>query len=212
MYDVAIATSTYFGLYGNVPDTEYRRTMFRNLVDSMMELDIGGRQVCWVIGDDCSPSGPPQGIPVPFDVYVLTRDKNIGQPKHYLATVNAARERANWVLVVDDDGIISPQCLNRLFALVEKYPLADCYSAYNSKYHQTKEVFDDHVLKHSATEHGRFFRAPWSGFGSTQHPIPTLRPSGIQHCGKYGLNGTEDDYDPEYVDGRDSALTLAGRG
>ena len=205
-YDVALATSTYFGgLYGNVTDPDYRRTMFAALCRSLYWLEKGNLNVCWVIGDDCSPSGPPENLPVMIDTYVCTRTKNVGQPKNYMETVQRACERADWVLVVDDDGEVAPDALERMFWLVDKYPKADCYGAFNSPYHQAVEVFDDHVLKQSNPEHGRFFRSEWGGFGLTKELVPVLRPSAIQHCGKYGLNGTADDYDTDF--GRRTALS-----
>lgn len=180
--------------------------MFRQLTKSLESLEAGNYSVCWVIGDDASPDGAPeQLLSIPFDTFIFTRQKNIGQPKNYLATVNRAREMGNWVLVVDDDGLIEPDCLQRLFWLTEKYPDSDCYGAFNSPYHPSDQVFDDHVLKHSTCEHGRFFRSSWSGFGATLQPIPVLRPSAIQHCGKYGLNGIKDDLDAEF--GQRTALS-----
>ena len=153
---------------------------------------------CWIIGDDCSPSGSPAPKIMDMDVIVYRQEHNVGQPTNYLQTVEKARAYSQWVLVVDDDGeVVAPDIINRLLWLVRKYPDAQCYSAFNSPYHAAAKVYDDHVLKHSTCEHGRFFRSNWSGFGEVPWPIPVLRPSALQHCGKFGLNGTEDDFDRE---------------
>lgn len=199
MYDVALATSTYFGgKYGNVTDPHYRRRLFDDLCDSLEMLDKGGKRICWIIGDDCSPAGPPEKMEMPFDVFVLTRPQNVGQPQNYLQTVQRACREAEWVLVVDDDAIVADDCIIRLFDLVGKHPECDCYGAFNSPYHPVIQDCGDYVLKHSTCELGRFFRAEWGGFGVTRKPIPVLKPSGIQHCGKFGLNGTADDYDRDF--------------
>ena len=197
-YDIAICTSTYFGLYGNVTDTSYRLKLFEKMRDSLMEIDTGDKSVCWVIHDDASPVMPPISTRMRFPVHLLRRAENIGQPRNYLSTAEHACELAEWVLVVDDDGLVAPDILPRMFSLVDRYPEADFYGAFNSPYHPAVETYDDHVLKVSTCEHGRFFRCSTNGFGMSKHKIPVLKPSALQHCGIYGLNGTVDDFDAEF--------------
>lgn len=197
IYDVAIATSTYFGEYGNVPNRDYRMDLFLRLAQSLRISHLGAWRVLWLIHDDASPVFP-EMPKLPFDVMVLRRSKNIGQPQNYLSTVQHAAAEANWVAVIDDDGEVKPDWLKRAFDLVAWFPEADCYGLYNSPYHPANRVEDGYVLKPSTCEHGRFFRAKFGGWGPVTHDIPVTRPSVLQHCGKFGLNGTKDDYDREF--------------
>lgn len=195
-YDIAIATSTYFAPYGNCVAGSYRVALFRELLKSLLQVDLRGRKACWVIHDDASPEFVE--IPrMPFDVRILKIADNLGQPKAYFGALAEANKIAEWVIFCDSDGWMTPDCIERAFALSEKYPDAQMYGLYNSPYHKTIEEFEDHVLKESICEHGRFFRSSFGGWGVVENAIPVLRPSGIQHCGKFGLNGTEDDYDRE---------------
>lgn len=195
-YDVAIATSTYFAPYGNCVSGSYRLALFRKLIKSLQLLDTCEKKVCWVIHDDASPEFPE--IPVmPFDVKILKRAQNIGQPDNYLSTVQDANTTAAWTMVCDDDGFVASDCLKRAFELVARHPEHEVFGLYNSPYHKPSQEFEDHVLKSSTCEHGRFFRSSFGGWGPVAHDIVVLRPSGIQHCGKFGLNGTEDDFDKE---------------
>lgn len=198
-YDVAIATSTYFSKYGNVPDDSYRRDLFLQLTNSLMRLDTMGAKICWLIGDDASPSFPVIETPLPFDVHLHRNETNLGQPVNYKATVEKARRVADWILVVDDDGLVSRSAIWKMFTLMRKYPTYNCYGAFNSPYHPVTQDLGDHVLKPSTCEHGRFFPRRFDGFGTVNHPIPVTKPSVVQHCGIYGLNGTKNDRDDGFT-------------
>ena len=199
-YDVCLATPTYFGIYGNVKDAGYRKNLFLNLRDSMKRLITSGAKVCWLIQDDASPESFPEwnGDNFSFDIQMSKNEEHLGMPKNYLNTAEQARQIADWVLVVDDDAIVAPNVIHRMFELANKYPDHLMYGAFNSPYHKVVEDRGDHVLKHSTCELGRFFRHNYEGFGFVTHPIAVLKPSGIQHCGTFGLNGTADDFDPNF--------------
>ncbi len=204
-YDLAIATSTYFAIYGNVPYSGYRLKLFRELMDSMKDVRWCGLKPIWVIHDDNSPHFPATPD-AEIDTLVFHRNTNLGQPKNYLSTVNHACEMAPWVLVVDDDGIISPDCIERLLWLKDKFPEREVFCAFNSPYHAVSIDGDGYVEKLTCPEHGRFFTAANGGFRSVSHTIATLKPSGVQHCGKYGLNGTANDWDRDFRISTESEL------
>ena len=213
MYDLAIATTTYHGPYNSCRDGGYRLKLFRDEVESLRNADTAGRKVVWVIHDDASPID----FAVPqldnIDVILVRHPDNRGNTGNIPRCVTHAASLAPWTLALDSDGLVAKDCFPRLWRLVEQYPHISVFGTFNTKYHINKEDRGDHVIKQSLCEHGVLFKSRlWKvdkirdGFGLLSNirsddfvgNYPCLKPSGVQHTGQYGLNGTLDDDDPEF--------------
>ena len=212
-YGLAIATTTYFGAYNSCKDGNYRLRLFLDEVESMRGADMAGRKVVWVIHDDASPIDfvLPQLDNV--DVQLIRHSDNRGNTGNIPRCVTHASQLAPWTLALDSDGLIARDCFPRLWRLVAQYPTLKVFGTFNTKYHITKEDKGTHVIKQSLCEHGVLFKSElWKsesirdGFGllsnirydQFENNYPCLKPSGVQHTGQYGLNGTLDDNDVEF--------------
>ena len=118
-YDVCIATSTYFGIYGNVTDPNYRKGLFLQLRDSIKHIQTAGAKICWLVQDDASPEPFPEWADdLPFEMRTVRRKEHIGMPENYLSTVESACTLADWILIADDDSIFQPPCGPRIDRVV----------------------------------------------------------------------------------------------
>ena len=208
-FDLAIATAHYAGPYGNA-DGKDRLRYFEAMLRSAREVNWPiDKKIIWVISDDASPfrllTIPLLRIPVEFHVNPL----RIGSKENIMHVIDRGVELADRVLYCDNDGEFSHNCFERLFRMIEDVPDAQGYMVFNTNYHETIGWTKGHLLKRSYTEHGICFRSTqWSHMGRepdifaclrSEPPYPCLTPSGLQHIGKRGLNGTEDDFDLEFT-------------
>lgn len=214
-FDLAIATTTYFsGPYGTIKDkegSEFRKGTFLAMLESIKNVDWGGRSAVLCVRDDSVeadfPSLPDIGIPI----RVERNEKVAGCPLNLTLACNDAAPLAPLVIYVDNDALFSKRSILRLFAMMEAYPDVEGWGLFNTKYHIDVAEYPGVVIKQSMCEHGLCFRsAKWdyspsygliayASAAGIQGPYPTLKPSGVQHCGgKYGLNGTEDDFDQNF--------------
>ena len=211
-YDIAIATTCYFEPYGTIKDEvgiEFRRQSFLAMLHSIGRVDWGAQKaiVCVRVDGGRPPEIPEIGIPI----QIIVNPEKAGCPLNLTLACDDAQKHAPWVLYVDNDGLFAKDSIKRLFKLIARYPDMDAFGLFNTKYHETIEEHPDHVLKHSLCEHGICFKTTrWDfrlSYGGIsfpaaaqyRSPYPTLKPSGVQHCGgKYGLNGTEGDFDADF--------------
>ena len=225
-YDLAIATTYFAGPYGNC-DGEDRAEYFDQMLESARHVDWpSDKRFLWIVSDDASII-PARVTNLPIDFMLVRHTKNKGNLDNITWVVGEAAKWAEWVMYADNDGMFSRDCFHRMFALLARYPWCNAFTAFNTKYHGkvalpisddrlmqmgvTEVDFPDHCLKQSTCEHGFTFRADnwandgtWScnlmsGLRCENPPYPCLKPSGLQHIGKRGLNGTMDDYDVDFV-------------
>ena len=212
MYDLAIATTTYFQSYGYVSNVQHRLQCWTWFCDSIIETYRDGRKIILVVSDDGSPGTPPKRF-FPFDTEFFYHREHRGIPFNFPWTVQHASQYAPWVLNVDSDGYFHPEWLRWLFDAMKYWPEETAFNLFNSP-RQTEviEELDGCLIKGSSQEHGRVFRsqdlndcANWTSEEWAIRHIPTnkriLVPkvSMIQHTGCYGLNnvpGGSQDYDP----------------
>lgn len=215
MYDLAICTTCYFsGPYGTITDkagSDHRKGTFLAMLESIAKLDWGGRRAALFIRDDsleCDfPALPDIGIPI----HVARNAEKVGCPMNLTLACNDAAHLAPFIIYVDNDGLFSRRSIIRLFDLMARYPDMEAWGMFNTRYHKDVAAYDDHVIKATICEHGVCFPtkkwdyAPiygpiaYASCAGLNGPYPTLRPSGVQHCGGiYGLNGTSDDTDEEF--------------
>lgn len=206
-FDFAIATTTYFGTYGNCRDPRYRLKLFLEEAESVARLDW--QNGVWVIHDDASPVEFPALPQMNCEVIVVGGDKRLTNAGRIPKAISHAVTLAPWVLALDSDGLLSRNCIQRIRWLQDKFPEQGVFGTFDTKYHPDVETHGGYVMKRSLPEHGLVFRSDlWQvpyrdGFGLLSNircdgysPYPCLSPSGVQHTGRLGLNGASDDYDP----------------
>ena len=207
-YDLVIVTTTFFGLYGTVSDGKYRERLFLDEVDSLSKADKNGLRIIWLIHDDVSPEFPDINV-AGVDLFIVRSKEKLGYVGAILLAIAHAIKFAPIVLTLDSDGLIAKDCLPRLWDLRHRYPQQGIFGTFNTRYHHTLEDRGDHVMKESLCEHGVLFRSSlWLGNRPNyallanlkcEGPFPCLKPSGVQHTGQYGLNGTMDDFDTNFI-------------
>ena len=206
-YDLCIATTTFFGLYGTVSDGEYRKRLFLDEAESLSKMDKNGLRIVWLIHDDVSPEFPEIDV-AGVDLFIVRGMEKLGNTGAIPLAISRAVKFAPIVLSLDSDGLIARDCLPRLWDLQRRYQQQNVFGTFNTKYHHTLEDRGDHVMKQSLCEHGILFRSGvWVGkrpdYGllsnlTCEGPFPCLKPSGVQHTGQFGLNGTMDDFDEKF--------------
>ena len=212
-YDLAICTAFYAGRYGNCNEQQ-RLSYFERMLDSATRVDWpADKRIVWVIADDASllPFPVLPALPIAFDV--TRHDTNIGNQQNIVWVCRRGAQLAEWVAYCDNDGLFARDCFTRLFNLIESQPKYRGYSLFNTKYHHPTGIEGSGwVEKASSCEHGFVFRADdWENDGSyvcglmsacpnAAPPYACLRPSGLQHIGTFGLNGTADDFDSEFCE------------
>lgn len=220
-FDICISQATYFDAYERVP-AGYRRMLWRNCLRSLAASDLRGLNVLLLVRDDGSAEPPtPQELLLAGATITVRCEPqpHTGFSPHLSATVRAACGYAQWVLWLDDDGLLHPRWLHEAQRLVHIYPASRAYGLFNSHYHPTVEDCGDHVLKPYLTELGMWFRSAdycrlhehSSLLGALlcqgdQRRFPCAAPSVVQHQGRLGFNNPRgDDYDPAF---NYSALTF----
>lgn len=207
-YDLCVVTTTYLDAYDGCFNPYYRLGLFLDEIASMRHLDCGRLKVCWLIYDDGSPQFPAMpAMPFDTELHLL---RNVGWVRNSVRACARACELSGWVLNLDSDGLIARDAIGRATSLIAQFPNAPAYGLFNTPYHHTLETHADHVLKQSIPEHGLLFRSQdyrtdmgdnfplFARLKPNGSGYPVLRPSGIQHTGKVGVNSTEDDEDLEF--------------
>ena len=210
-FDVAIVTTSYFAPYRGCDDPLYRLKLFCDEIESVRQLSTDGKRIIWAIFDDGSDYWPNKFEQMHIPVEIHSQLNNIGWARLLPIACTRGCELADWVINMDSDGLIAQDAIRRVFSLVQRYPRATGYGLFNTKYHHTKNIFDDHVIKQSIPEHGIMFRAKdydvvprpdnfplMARLPAEPEGYPVLRPSCIQHTGKMGINSTADDFDIEF--------------
>lgn len=189
-FDLAIATTTYFGPYVHVESEEkiqYRISLFRKLVASLDRTQWGGIRACWCISDDNSPTKVPVtvytkryptvwGKKITGDinvdniaVYQSSRTNGPSQNANVVDNLNNAQTMAPFTVCIDSDALVHPLWVLKAFELIEKYPNSPLYGLYNSKHHPTIDYTNykpddaDTVFKHSNTVFGTLFHSESRG-------------------------------------------------
>lgn len=187
-YDLVIATTLCFKLYGHVKDGEYRRKLWENMQRSLKKSDMSSMNILHV-----------------------TNETDKGWNDNYLELLNFCKDQAPLCLIADSDGYFHPDWLKWLNGVLLAFPNASGWQLYRSPRMSDYQV--NAYRRRHASPHGLCFRTSkyissisgeWfeafigklSGDGFIVPPYSML-----QHCGQYGLNnlpGGSEDFDPNF--------------
>jgi len=216
MYDLAVATTTYFGSYGYVSDSSHRMKYWDWFCESIERTNLDGKKIILIVSDDGSPIVP-EKRKFPFDSEWHVHIEHGGIPFSSPWTVQHASQYAPWVINADSDAYFHPEWANWLFSVMQRYPEETAFNLFNSP--RQTEILGmleggKILIKGSSQEHGRVIssmdlntRSNWKPEDWDIRHIPTSRKilvprvSMIQHTGCYGLNnvpGGSEDYDPDF--------------
>lgn len=220
IYDLVIATTTYFGTYDHVKEEGYRLKLWKQMLQSLAKTEMNGAKVALLIADDHSQVDIQEWrSDLPFRYNFYSRPKHIGWNANQINNLNTASEMAPICLSVDSDGYFHPQWLLWLFDTVTKYPDAAGWNLFNSPRHQLiTDRPDPDILEKSSTQlHGLAYYTrdrknadpkewveSFTGELLLKHGNKFIVPeiSMIQHTGCYGINnvpGGSQDYDPRFL-------------
>lgn len=193
-YDLVIATTTCFSIYGHIPDEEYRRKLWGRFLSSLANTTLIKHRF----------------------THLVSEDTGIGWNANYFKVLNEATSIAPLCLIADSDAYFHPDWLVWLYEAMRKYPDAAGWSLYNSPRNITfvRDLEPGIFEKSHSCPHGLVYRTAdrpvsevqgWfeefitaiAGKHSMGFVTPTV--SMIQHAGLYGLNNIpkgSEDYDP----------------
>lgn len=212
MYDLVIATSTFFGTYQHVDDEHYREGLWEWFLESLLASKIE-KNVVLAIADDGSPN-PLKLRRFPFSTIYFLRNKNIGYNANIIGNLNMVAGLAPLCLTVDSDAYFAPDWMEWLYEAIERYPHAGGWMLFNSPRHLSEQRREgDFLFKNTSCLHGLCYRTADRPVVSTldyvEHFIYPIhdkrgdfvvpRISKIQHTGRCGFNNKplcSQDYDP----------------
>lgn len=205
-YDLAVATTTCFDVYGYVKSGDYRRGLWKLFMESLVESDFDEKKIILLVSDDASPE-PPQKQFTPFDCLFLYHRDRLSFGPNALAGMNIAVKLAPVILSVDSDAYFHPDWVKWLFMAMKKYPNHGGYSLFNSPRHGTMhcELEPGIYERTSSQEHGLAIRSelfvPDRMINVQKSNFVVPKVSMIQHTGSYGVNNCpkeSQDYDPNF--------------